>query len=1031
MGILNPKVQSDLAVLKDDVFVNTAGSINLDSVARNLGLERPLLGWHNDEHFRALVRKLSVTPHPPVQAIRILLELVLGPACTKVRTLNAGQGSPATLTGGSGPFAITGGTNDVLTISAQGMPASNITLTAGGAVTATTIAGDINAADVQVVASVVSGNLQIVASGTIIGRHSTIEITDNFRSAHTTLGLSLGIHRGVDNLGIGNTKFRFDRVDERYTADPFPQWAKKLILDEHGPTQETVDYDFHETGSLSTVEVTTKLTQVHGKWLPVAGTTLQASTSVGGTSLTVLNNTGFPAGTYFAIMINRGELTEEYIQVASRVGSVFTLSTPLRFAHIDGESVELLYTQTLAPSIAANTAAGVSQLTLNDSSIFPKANFTIIVARDTQFQETFWISENDHDGTGSTGTANTLVINGTHHATAPANTAHAHDAGVLVEPAQVQLKGCGWRVEETTASPEVKIVIPDCCIDYSGSMHAFIHEAIKLKTEPGNPLTTVNITANVSAGATEVQVATGDLTKLWGDNVVQDYVDKKVLQRSCVLEDGATTEERAVIKVKEATRLVPHPIASGASSTQGYPAGSTTLYVEDGDPFKALTTPFNVVINRGGTNEEVVACSNVTYSPPGFFPGIHWRLTVGATTKSHGYFLNPATPAATGGDIGESVELTPNINLVLASELENSYAAATANIQVINTPPFLYAVGVPDPDGRIPLPSASDLQDGGSGHGEAHKLQNGRYAGYFLFESPSSMPQAATSSLATAVTATTPEAVRKIPAPTEILGYCTSDPTAAAPGFTQNGSLPPGTQYIVVADIQVWPPLAGDATNYPYPIVVGKDTGDEEKLVNVHNKILIGAATPDIAVSDVKGLAHSSYQPGILVVNLGTGNPHSTFNPSTGDRGDKCVLQVEQLLIANGTHFPAASSPIFLDFGYPSQEQVRYSSRIGKALIFDPPAEFAEQHPATESPYVADLDPRLSGIPSSYSEVMVRTEASYSIGHDGNDFPIYIPGDPTGKLIHGVGLGSVVDAIRSAGIKVVITDGDTHPCGAC
>ena len=221
MGILNPKVQSDLADLKDDVFVNTAGSINLDSVARNLGLERPLLGWHNDEQFRALVRKLAVTPHPPVQAIRILLELVLGPACTKVRTLNAGQGSPATLIGGAGPFAITGGTNDVLTIAAQGSPPVNITLTAGGAVTAATIAADINAADVQVVAAVGGGNLQIVAAGTSIGRYSTIELTDNFRSAHTTLGFALGVHRGVDNLGVGNTKFRLDEVDERYTADPF------------------------------------------------------------------------------------------------------------------------------------------------------------------------------------------------------------------------------------------------------------------------------------------------------------------------------------------------------------------------------------------------------------------------------------------------------------------------------------------------------------------------------------------------------------------------------------------------------------------------------------------------------------------------------------------------------------------------------------------------------------------------------------------------------------------------------------------
>ena len=1056
MGVLNPKVQSDLAVLKDDVFVNTAGSINLDSVASNLGLDRPPLGWHDDEQFRALVRKLSLTPHPPVQALRILLELVLGPACTKVRTLMSGQGSPAIFTGtAGGPFSISVGA-EILVISAQGGLPVTVPLTTGAAVTATQIIADINAADLQVEASLVGGNIQVVATGTIIGRHSTIELHGHAQSAHATLGFTLGLYRGADDLGITNTKFKFDTVEERFTGDYFPQWARSLILDEHGPNQETVNYDFHETGPLNTVEVTTALTQVHSKYLPVAGTTLQFEAIVGATTLTIVDNTGFPTGTYYAILLNRGEITEEYLQVASSAGSVLTLSEGLRFDHIDGETVELLYYQNLAPSLLANTAAAVTQLTLNDSTIFPKANFTIIVARATKYEETFWISENDHDGTGSTGVPNTLVINGTHHATAPASTAYAHDAGVLVEPAQAQLKGCGWRIEETTSSADLKIIIPECCISDIGSKHAYIHEEIEISDKPGTGIAAVNLTANASAGDTEVRIATSDLgipypsdNKLWGDGAPslggddQRFEDKEFLNRSCVLTEGGTSEERLVVKIKEFTRLVPRETSS--ITFGGYPVGSTALYVEDGSVFAGIATPFNVVINRGEQNSEIRQCTAVTYDPIGYFPSeegtwVRWRLTVAATGKSHGLFKDDADPTGTGGDVGESVEPADHVHLLLAAPLENSYAFATpTTIKVINDPPFLYDTGVLGPYGLDPPPGADDLQDGGFGYAEAPKLQNGRYAGFFTYKSPGDMPVSIVTGLSSAVVGSLPEAIRKIPAPTEIMGFCTSDPTSSVvdPGFTQNGTLPVGAGpiYVVVADVTLWPPLAGDAVApYPYPVNFGKDTVNWE-YADVSNKIIIdvamgaGADTPFLNPSSVKGIP-SGWNPGILVINGGLTNSHATYNATTGDRGDLAVIRVEQLVLDDASNFPIGGGEIYLDFGHASQETATYSSRNGKALIFDPHVEFKYQHPAAETPpYTEDIDPSFSGQAADFCSVSLKTASSYSLGSDGHDNPIYLPGDPTGMLMSGASEpSSVINAIRTAGVKIVIETGEDFPC---
>ena len=207
------------------------------------------------------------------------------------------------------------------------------------------------------------------------------------------------------------------------------------------------------------------------------------------------------------------------------------------------------------------------------------------------------------------------------------------------------------------------------------------------------------------------------------------------------------------------------------------------------------------------------------------------------------------------------------------------------------------------------------------------------------------------------------------------------------------------------------------------------------EYADVSNKIIIdvamgaGADTPFLNPSSVKGIP-SGWNPGILVINGGLTNSHATYNATTGDRGDLAVIRVEQLVLDDASNFPIGGGEIYLDFGHASQETATYSSRNGKALIFDPHVEFKYQHPAAETPpYTEDIDPSFSGQAADFCSVSLKTASSYSLGSDGHDNPIYLPGDPTGMLMSGASEpSSVINAIRTAGVKIVIETGEDFPC---
>jgi flagellin len=102
-----------------------------------------------------------------------------------------------------GTYAITAGVNDVVSFSVNGGAATSVTLTAGGARTATSIAADLNGDATfaaSATAAVVNGQLVITANSA----NTKIELLDATNSALTTLGFEAGQSNYADKFTVNS-----------------------------------------------------------------------------------------------------------------------------------------------------------------------------------------------------------------------------------------------------------------------------------------------------------------------------------------------------------------------------------------------------------------------------------------------------------------------------------------------------------------------------------------------------------------------------------------------------------------------------------------------------------------------------------------------------------------------------------------------------------------------------------------------------------------------------------------------------------
>ena len=86
------KDKSTIQEARDQLFVDTADDIRLNTVGSNLGLDRPRSGV-SDDKWRALIRKIALKPKLVIPIFHRILEICLGPRNTRNGTLS--QNSPA------------------------------------------------------------------------------------------------------------------------------------------------------------------------------------------------------------------------------------------------------------------------------------------------------------------------------------------------------------------------------------------------------------------------------------------------------------------------------------------------------------------------------------------------------------------------------------------------------------------------------------------------------------------------------------------------------------------------------------------------------------------------------------------------------------------------------------------------------------------------------------------------------------------------------------------------------------------------
>lgn len=83
-----PKSQSAIQDARDELFLDSAEGHRLDVVTSNLGLNRPLLEFNEDDHWRYAVKEIALQPKLVRNAFQRALEVCFGPQFSRIGNLN-------------------------------------------------------------------------------------------------------------------------------------------------------------------------------------------------------------------------------------------------------------------------------------------------------------------------------------------------------------------------------------------------------------------------------------------------------------------------------------------------------------------------------------------------------------------------------------------------------------------------------------------------------------------------------------------------------------------------------------------------------------------------------------------------------------------------------------------------------------------------------------------------------------------------------------------------------------------------------
>jgi len=285
-----------------------------------------------------------------------------------------------------------------------------------------------------------------------------------------------------------------------------------LVLDPKNKlnTSSLLQYN-HDKGE--TIEVVTKESYSTGSYFALNAAGLTVGTATGGTLTSLIDATApFVVQNADAVVdwVTHGDeveivttvgggpaVGETRTVVARPAATTITVSPAFTGATIVGCTYRIRKLYKPRPTATTGITNEDQYLYLADTSMFPAADFSVILDRGTTQEEVVWIDENDlarrrlrianGDWWDGSGAANPYLTK-------------THYFGVTVEPAQVLVESCPWEIIETQATGEFTLALDGACIpDITPKDAWYLHE----KT-PAHLVNTSNF------GATEIGEVRGN-----------------------------------------------------------------------------------------------------------------------------------------------------------------------------------------------------------------------------------------------------------------------------------------------------------------------------------------------------------------------------------------------------------------------------------------------------------------------------------------------------------------------------------------
>ena len=219
------------------------------------------------------------------------------------------------------------------------------------------------------------------------------------------------------------------------------------------------------------IEVYNRNTSTSGTYYDITATlSPYVSTATGASSTTELHDA---AATFVSLnaSLTYGDEVEIVSAPAGNVNAVGSRRTITVFNLATHVTVAPAFPDTLLGCtyrIRKLYKAGLdNKIYVEDSSVFPFSNFSIILNRGKDDEEVVWCDLNML-------TDNTLHVGNNDVGTAFVSKDHAF--GMTVEPAQVLIEGCNWEIIETRATGEYSVAVETECLPEPDLAGWFLHE---------------------------------------------------------------------------------------------------------------------------------------------------------------------------------------------------------------------------------------------------------------------------------------------------------------------------------------------------------------------------------------------------------------------------------------------------------------------------------------------------------------------------------------------------------------------------